>query len=375
MKLAIVHDYLNQYGGAERIIEIFHEMFPDAPIYTSIFDADRLPPVFRTMDIRPSFMQRLPLVKRFLPYYLPFFPLAFEQFDLRSYDVILSSTTAWGKGVITTPDCLHICYCNTPMRFAWRYHDYLQDRDLSPLTRSVLAFLLHPIRLWDVVSSNYVDYFIANSDNVSRRIAKIYRRESHVIPCPVDCSKYQIETTIDDYYLVVSRLRPYKRIDLVIQAFNQLNRPLVIIGDGDDRPRLERLASPQITFLGKVSDETLQSYYRRCRALIFPGEEDFGLTPLEAQASGRPVIAYARGGALETVVDGVTGRLFYPQTPEALADAVRAFDVTAIDSTVLRAQAMRFDVTHFKQKIRSFLDQCLSERHPCSASASASSAG
>lgn len=375
MKLAIVHDYLNQYGGAERIIEIFHEMFPDAPIYTSIFDADRLPPVFQTMDIRPSFMQRLPLVKRFLPYYLPFFPVAFERFDLRGYDVILSSTTAWAKGIITAPDCLHICYCNTPMRFAWRYHDYLQDRDLAPLTRSVLAFVLHPIRLWDTISANYVDYFIANSYNISRRIAKFYRRESYVIPCPVDCSKYQSGTTIDDYYLVVSRLRPYKRIDLVIQAFNQLNRPLVIIGDGDDRHRLEQMASGKITFLGKVSDETLQTYYRQCRALIFPGEEDFGLTPIEAQASGRPVIAYAKGGALETVIDGVTGRLFYPQTPEALADAVRSFDVTTIDPEVLRAQAMRFDVTHFKRAILSFLDQCLSERRACSASASVSSAG
>lgn len=375
MKLAIVHDYLNQYGGAERIIEIFHEMFPEAPIYTSIFDPDRLPPVFGKMDIRTSFMQRLPLVKRFLPYYLPLFPMAFEQLDLRAYDVILSSTTAWGKGIITAPDCVHVCYCNTPMRFAWRYHDYIQDRKFAPLTRQALALILHPIRLWDVVSANYVDYFIANSYNISRRIAKFYRRASHIIPCPVDCSRYRISEGIDDYYLIVSRLREYKRIDLAIRAFNTLERPLVIIGEGNDRPRLERLASRHIRFLGKVSEETLQSTYSRCRALIFPGEEDFGLTPIEAQASGRPVIAYARGGALETVIDGKTGRLFYPQTPEALAEAVRAFDVTGVDPASLRAHAMQFDVSHFKRKIRAYLDECIAGRLSCSVNASVSFAG
>jgi glycosyltransferase involved in cell wall biosynthesis len=361
MKLAIVHDYLNQYGGAERIIEIFHEMFPDAPVYTSVFDPDRLPPVFRSMDIRPSFMQRLPLVRRALPYYLPFFPVAFEQFNLRGYDLVLSSTTSWGKGVITAPDCVHVSYCNTPMRFAWRYHDYMQDRSIHPWLRKALTLTLHPIRLWDAVSANYVDYFIANSYNIARRIAKFYRRDSHVIHCPVDCSRYRIEQgETQDYYLIVSRLREYKRIDLAIQAFNSLNRPLVIIGEGSDRARLQRLASKHITFLGRVSDDVLQQYYSRCRALIFPGEEDFGLTPIEAQASGRPVVAYGRGGALETILDGVTGRLFYPQTPDALSAAVLALDKTPVDSDIIRHHALRFDVSRFKEKLRSHLSLCMS---------------
>ncbi len=366
MKIAIVHDYLNQYGGAERIIEIFHEMFPEAPIYTSIYDPAALPPIFQTMDIRSSFMQRLPFVKRILPYYLPFFPMAFEQFDLREYEVVLSSTTAWGKGVITSPNCVHLCYCNTPMRFAWRYHDYMQDREIGSFTGKILALTLHPLRLWDAVSANYVDYFIANSYNIARRIAKFYRRESHVIHCPVDCSNYRISDDVDEYYLIVSRLREYKRIDLAVQAFNQLKRPLVIIGEGSDRERLESMASEHITFLGRVSDEILQDYYARCRALIFPGEEDFGLTPVEVQASGRPVIAYARGGVLETVQEGVTGRLFYPQTPDALADAVRTFDITSVDPQAIRLHALQFDVSHFKEKIQAYLEECLSRNRVCS---------
>ena len=372
MKLAIVHDYLNQYGGAERIIEIFHEMFPEAPIYTSVYDPSKLPPVFQQMDIRPSFLQRLPFVSRSLQYYLPFIPVAFEHFDLRDYEVVLSSTTSFAKGVITSPDSVHVCYCNTPMRFAWRYHDYMRDRDVGPIRRKILALMLHPIRLWDAVSANYVDYFIANSYNIARRIAKFYRRESYVIHCPVDCSRYAISQEIGDYYLIVSRLREYKRIDLAIQAFNDLDLPLVIIGEGHDRNRLERMATGRITFLGKVDDRTLQDYYAGCRALIFPGEEDFGLTPLEAQASGRPVIAYARGGALETVTDSITGRLFSPQTPEALAEAVRTFDVHGVDPETIRAHALQFDVSHFKEKIQKYLHQCVKGKLPCSENVSTS---
>ncbi|MBI4552180.1 MAG: glycosyltransferase [Candidatus Latescibacteria bacterium] len=364
MNLAIVHDYLNQYGGAERIIEIFHEMYPDAPIYTSVYDPDRLPPVFRRMDIRPSFMQRLPVVTRWLQYYLPFFPTAFEQFDLRGYDVVLSSTTSWAKGVITGPECVHVCYCNTPMRFAWRYHDYMRERDVGPLIRRALGLTLHPIRLWDAVNASGVDYFIANSYNIASRITKFYRRESTVIHCPVDCAQYAISPEVGDSYLIVSRLREYKRIDLAIQAFNRLGLPLTIIGEGTDRGRLERLATGRIEFLGRVSDEQLRQHYARCRALIVPGEEDFGLTPLEAQASGRPVIAYAGGGALETIVDQATGRLFFPHTPEALAEAVRTFDADAFDPQTIRAHALQFDVTVFKRKIAEFLDHCVVQQGP-----------
>ncbi|MBT5872581.1 MAG: glycosyltransferase [Candidatus Latescibacteria bacterium] len=369
MKLAIVHDYLNQYGGAERIIEIFHEMFPDAPVYTSVFDPSKLPPVFKEMDVRPSFLQKIPFISRTLPYYISLLPMAFEQFDLQEYDVVLSSTTSFAKGVITPPDCVHICYCNTPMRFAWRYHDYTRERSMGALQRMLLPVLLHPIRTWDAVSANYVDYFIANSYNIGRRIAKFYRRDSYVIHCPVDCSRYHIASEVDDYYLIVSRLREYKRIDRAIEAFNALGRPLLIIGEGSDRARLQKLAGKNITFLGKVDEETLQNHYARCRALIFPGEEDFGLTPVEAMASGRPVIAFGRGGALETVADGVTGCFFNDPTSESLADAVMSFDASAMDAQTIRNHALQFDVTHFKQKIEDHIKMCIEGNAPCSVNA------
>ncbi|MEE2710536.1 MAG: glycosyltransferase [Gemmatimonadota bacterium] len=372
MKLAIVHDYLNQYGGAERIIEIFHEMYPDAPIYTSVYDPSKLPPVFQDMDIRPSFLQRIPFISRTLPYYISLMPLAFEQFDLQEYDVVLSSTTSFAKGVITSPNCMHVCYCNTPMRFAWRYHDYMRERNVGTLRRMMLALVLHPIRSWDAVSANYVDYFIANSYNIARRISKFYRRDSYVIHCPVDCSRYSISPEVDDNYLIVSRLREYKRIDRAIKAFNELKLPLVIIGEGSDRDRLEQMAGENITFLGRVDEDTLQKYYAHCRALIFPGEEDFGLTPVEAMASGRPVIAFGSGGALETVKDNVTGCFFYDPTPSSLAAAVRSFDTEQVDPDTIRAHSLQFDVTNFRQKIEDYIQLCLKGNPPCSVSASSS---
>ena len=369
MKLAIVHDYLNQYGGAERIIEIFHEMYPDAPIYTSVYDPSMLPPVFQEMDIRPSFLQRIPFISRTLPYYISLMPLAFEQFDLQEYDVVLSSTTSFAKGVITSPNCVHICYCNTPMRFAWRYHDYMRERNVGTLRRMMLALMLHPIRSWDAVSANYVDYFIANSYNIARRISKFYRRDSYVIYCPVDCSRYSIRPEVGDYYLIVSRLREYKRIDRAIEAFNELKLPLVIIGEGSDRNRLEQMAGENTTFLGRVDEEALQKYYAHCRALIFPGEEDFGLTPVEAMASGRPVIAFGGGGALETVKENVTGCFFSDPTPASLAAAVRSFDTGQVDPETIRAHALQFDVKNFKQKIEDYIQSCVKGNPPCSVNA------
>ncbi len=325
MKVALVHDYLNQMGGAERVVIAFHQMFPDAPIYTSIYDPQRVDPVFQEMDIRTSFMQKFPLVTRHHQPYLPFYPFAMESLDLRDYDLVLSSSSAFGKGVITRPETMHICYCHTPMRWCWNYREYVEREQLGGMARRVLPFLITGLRTWDQVSAMRVDHFIANSPVVAARIQKYYRRDAVVIPPPVEVSRFSFDPAIqgEDYFLIISRLIPYKRIDLAIEACNRLHLPLVIIGAGRDMERLKRMAGPTIRFLGRLSDEEVVHYYARCRAFLFPGEEDFGLTPLEAQACGRPVIAYGSGGSLASVVEGITGEFFYEQTYDERSEIYR----------------------------------------------------
>ncbi len=357
MKLAIIHDYLNQYGGAERVLEKLHELFPEAPIYTSIYDPPTMPADYRRWDIRTSFMQRLPGVMRHHQAFLPFYPLAFEGFDLSEYDVVLSNSSAWCKGVHTPPTTLHLCYCLTPMRWVWNYREYVQRERFGRPIRMALPLMMNWLRLWDRVTADSVDQFATISRTVAARVGKYYRRDSTVIYPPVDTASFQGSDAHDDYFLVVSRLIPYKRIDLAVEAFNRLGLPLVIVGDGRDRAALQAKAKPNIRFLGKVSDAEARRHYSRCRAFIFPGEEDFGITPVEAQASGRPVIAYAGGGALDTVVDGVTGKLFYPQTAEALADAVASFDDAGYDTAAIRRNAERFDSSCFKRELLQWVDR------------------
>lgn len=357
MKLAIIHDYLNQYGGAERVLEKLHQLYPDAPIYTSIYDAETLPASYRTWDIRTSFMQRLPGVMRHHQSYLPFYPMAFEGFDLREYDVVLSNSSAWCKGVITPPTTLHLCYCLTPMRWVWNYQEYVQRERFGRPIRMVLPAMMNWLRLWDRVTADGVDEFATISRAVAARVAKYYRRDSAVIYPPVNTLAYQPADSHDDYFLVVSRLIPYKRIDVVVEAFNKLGFPLVIIGDGRDRRALAAKAGPNIRFLGMIPDAEVKRYYARCKAFLFPGEEDFGITPVEAQASGRPVIAYAGGGALDTVIDGVTGKLFRPQTPEGLVEAVGSFDENAYDPTVIRQNAERFSMENFNRMLVQFVQR------------------
>ncbi len=357
MRLAIVHDYLNQYGGAERVLERLHGLFPDAPIYTSIYDPPTMPADYREWDIRTSFMQRLPGVMRHHQVYLPFYPLAFEQFDLGDYDVVLSNSSAWSKGVITPPSTLHLCYCLTPMRWVWNYREYIQRERFGRHIRLMLPAVMNWLRMWDRVAADGVDHFATISRAVAARVAKYYRRKSVVIYPPVDTDSFQPSDSSDDYYLVVSRLIPYKRIDIAVEAFNRLGLPLVVIGDGRDRKALQAGAMPNIRFLGKIPDAEVKRYFSRCRAFIFPGEEDFGITPVEAQAAGRPVIAFAGGGALDTVIDGVTGRLFRPQTAEALAEAVASFDASAYDPAVIRRNAERFSTSNFEQMLRQFVER------------------
>lgn len=363
MRVALVHDYLNQMGGAERVLLTLHDMFPQAPIFTSIYHPPSVDPRFRSMDIRTSFMQKLPFIKRNHQPFLPFYPFAFEGLDLREFDLVISDSSAFAKGVITRPDALHICYCHTPMRWAWNYEDYVEREQLSGFARRVLPPLVTWLRGWDFRTASRVDYFVANSPNVAARIAKYYRRESKVIPPPVDTSRFYVSPQHEEYFLIVSRLIPYKRIDLAVKAFSMIGLPLRIIGTGRDLGPLKRKAARNIQFLGRLSDDEVRAQMSRCRALIFPGEEDFGLTPVEAQASGRPVIAYGAGGALASVVEGSTGIFFYQQTPEALAEAVTSFRDEYFDPMAIRKHAEEFDTQRFMRRFTQFIETRLAA-HP-----------
>ena len=366
MKVALVHDYLNQMGGAERVVLALHELFPDAPLYTSIYDPNRVDQAFHNIDIRTSFMQKLPLVKKHHQPFLPLYPFAMERLDLRGYDLVLSSSSAFGKGIITGPETMHICYCHTPMRWCWNYNEYVERERLGKLSRAVLPFLITGLRVWDQTTAMRVDHFIANSPVVAERIAKYYRRESAVIPPPVEASRFLFDPASEpeDYFLIVSRFMPYKRIDLAISACNRLQLPLVIIGSGRDEERLRKMAGPTIRFLGRLSDSEVLRYYAHCRALILPGEEDFGITPLEAQASGRPVIAYGAGGALASVVDGITGRFFTEQTVDSLADVLATFDERAFDTNTIRNHALEFDKPRFNRRMLQFIEARMSAGKP-----------
>ncbi len=358
MRVAIIHDYLNQYGGAERVLEALHELFPTAPVYTSIFDPAAMPAAYRAWDIRTSFMQRLPAWQSQFRRYVALYPTAFEQFDLSGYDLILSSSSAFAKGVIPRPGALHICYCHTPMRFAWRTGDYIAREQINGFQAKMLPFLLNYLRLWDTASANRVDLFVANSREVAGRIGRYYRRPAIVIPPPVDLPPYQPRPA-EEFYLAGGRLIPYKRLELAIAAFNRLRLPLKIFGDGRDRARLERMAGPNIEFLGWVDEAARLDLFARCRAFIFPGEEDFGITPLEVLAVGRPVIAYAAGGALETLIEGVTGRFFYQPTAAALAAAVALSRTDPVDPLSLRRHAEQFSRTRFLSAMRAFINEAL----------------
>ena len=363
MKVALVHDYLNQMGGAERVVLALHEIFPEAPLYTSIYDPRRVDTAFQSMDIRTSFMQKLPLVKKHHQPFLPFYPFAMERLDLRGYDLILSSSSAFGKGVVTRPETMHICYCHTPMRWCWNYDEYVQRERLGRIARNILPFFITGLRVWDQTSSMRVDHFIANSPVVADRIRKYYRRDAVVIPPPVEASRFTFDATTqaEAYFLIVSRLMPYKRIELAIEACNRLQLPLVIIGGGRDENRLKSIAGPTIRFMGRLSDEEILHYYAHCRAFILPGEEDFGITPLEAQASGRPVIAYAAGGALASVIDSVTGTFFQKQNVESLVEVLESFDERRYDPQTIRNHALEFDKPRFHRRILQFIEAKMSE--------------
>lgn len=354
-KIALVHDYFVQMGGAERVAAAMHDSFPSAPIYTTVALKHRLPPELRTADIRTSVLQRLPAMERRFRQYFMLYPIAVEQFDLSAYDLILSSSSGYAKGVRRRPDAVHVCYCHTPMRWVWRYQDYVQRESFGQAARSVLPLALWGLRKWDLRAAQQPDYYIANSQLVAERIKQFYRRDAVVIPPPIDVDRFHPTSDTDDYYLVLSRLVPYKRIDLAIEACKRLNRRLVIIGDGPDRARLEEMAGPRTEFLGRQPDSQVSLYASRCRALLFPGEEDFGMVPLEINAAGRPVIAYRGGGAVETVVENVTGVFFDRPEGASLEAAIENFESRLWNPRLLRLHAEKFDRKVFAYRVLEFL--------------------
>jgi glycosyltransferase involved in cell wall biosynthesis len=361
--LAIVHDWLNQIGGAEDVLQTLVEMFPQAPVYTSMYWPDSMPTAYRSWDIRTTWLDRVPGIHRHHQPYLPLYPLAFGQLDLSGFDVVLSNKSGFCHGV-RTGKAVHVCYCLTPTRYVWNFDDYAAQETFPKALKAGLRPLIAALGRWDFRAAQRVTHFAAISNEVQRRIRRYYRRGSTVIHPPVDTSAVNLPTgssrratsSGDGFYLIVSRLIPYRRIDLAVHAFNQVGLPLVIAGDGRDRPRLEAMTRPNVTFLGRVPNADLQGLFAGCRAYVVPGREDFGIAPVQAQAAGRPVIAYGAGGALDTVIEGKTGVFFHEPTPEALAAAVLAFDPDAIDPSACRANAQRFSVGAFKDKLNRFIE-------------------
>ena len=342
-------------GGAERVAAAMHDSFPSAPIYTTVALPHRLPKELRGADIRTSPMQRLPAMERRFRQYFMLYPLAVEHFDLSEYDLIFSSSSGYAKGVRRRSNAIHVCYCHTPMRWVWRYQDYAARENFGRVTQSLLPLSLWGLKKWDLRAAQQPDYYIANSRLVADRIKHVYGRDAFVIPPPIDVDRFQMSAHIDDYYLILSRLVSYKRIDLAIEACNRLDRRLVIIGDGPDRQRLEKLAGPKTEFLGRQPDSQVNHYASRCRALLFPGEEDFGMVPLEVNAAGRPVIAFRGGGAIETVVEGVTGVFFNKPTSSSLVEAIEDFEGRSWNQQMLRSHAERFDRSVFTFRVLQFL--------------------
>jgi len=364
MKVALVHDFLNQVGGAEKVLQVFHELFPKAPVFTVVYDPEETKGEFDDLDIRTTFIQGIPFgVKRY-KWFLSWMPAAIERFDFSKYDLVLSDSTAFAKGIITRPETLHISYCHTPTRYLWSdTYSYTAELKQPKIIKSFLPFVLNRIRQWDRLAADRVDKFIANSHFVRGRIKKYYGRESTVIYPPVEARKIPFSNPqkVENYYLIVSRLRPYKRVDLAIDAFNALGIPLKVVGIGEEYLKLKNIAKKNIEFLGSVSDKERNKLLSLCIAFIHPQEEDFGISAVEAMAAGRPVIAYKSGGALETVKKGETGEFFEDQTPWCLVDAVREFMPEKYDPKVIRKQALQFDTSIFKREIKDFIEKAYKE--------------
>ena len=358
MKIAVVHDYFTQLGGAEKVAqELYCAMPSNASLFATVAFPDCLPAGLKHVNVRTSWMQNLPCIDKYYRSYFLLYPFGVSSLDLTDYDLVLSSSSSYAKGVKTSRDALHVCYCHTPMRWVWNYDDYSRRDSFGWPQRAVLKALVRGLRYWDEVASRQPDHFVANSKLVAERIKRTYGRCSEVIHPPIDTARFVPVNSCEDYYIVLSRLVSYKQIDLAVQACTMLGRRLLVIGTGPDRERLQALAGPTIVFTGRLSDREVEYLVPRCRALIFPGEEDFGMAPLEVAAAGRPTIAYRAGGALETIVENVTGCFFDQQTPAHLAEAIERFEQQEWSPEVTRCHSENFSVTVFQQRLRSFLER------------------
>ncbi|MCK4540422.1 glycosyltransferase [Candidatus Parcubacteria bacterium] len=365
MRVALIHDHLAQMGGAEKVLQVLIEMFPDAPVYTLLYRQKNIEKNFPNTHIESSIIQKLPGSAKYYKWYMPFMPMAVEFFDLTDYDLVISSTSSFAKGVITTPECLHICYCHTPTRYLWSdTHQYINELKYNKYFKKIISLILNYVRIWDKIAADRVDFYIANSKTVQKRIKKYYKHSSTIIYPSVEEDQFYISKKQGDYFLTGCRLVPYKRNDIVIKAFKRLNQEfekkykLKIFGDGIDMERLKKLAGDDknIEFLGRVTDKERNKLFSECQAFINPQREDFGITIVEAMASGRPVIALNRGGAKETVLEGETGMFFHDESPEAIALAVKNFS-KAWDSYKIREHALKFSKSRFKREIKDFINE------------------
>ena len=359
MKIALVHDYLVQHGGAERVLECFCELFPDASIYTLIYDKKVMGDTFANCNIYTSSLQKIPFARTKHRIFPLLMPMAIEEFDFSQFDIVLSDSSSFAKGIITRPETLHISYVHTPMRYAWDdCQKYTRDFGLPKLIEKLVPFMMNSIRIWDSVSSDRVDKYVANSNFVARRIKKYYNKDATIINPPVSTDNFYVDTkNVGNYYLMVGRLIAYKRHDIAVEAFNRLKLPLKIIGRGPELKSLKKIAGDNIEFLERVDDAELAGYYAHAKAFIFPQEEDFGIVAIEAMASGRPIIAYRGGDIIEHVEDKKTGIFFDEQTPETLSQAVLEFNKYKFDSYYIRKQSEKFDREIFKRKIKDYIEK------------------
>lgn len=355
-KIALIHDHLAQNGGAERTLEVFMDMYKDAPVFTTVWNKDRSSQHFLDKDIRTSFIQRMPMGLKHYQWFLPLMPIAFEQMDLDPYDLVISSCSALSKGVIVPPQAKHVCYCYTPTRYLWSdRNSYVNNLHIPRWMKGMLSLYLHFLRTWDFTAASRVDFFIAISREVQDRIKRFYGRESEIIYPPVDVKPFEVGNGSGGYYVTGGRLTYYKRFDITVEAFSKLNIPLMVFGDGPEKEKLQKIAKPNITFLGRISERQLRTLLSNAIAFINPQVEDFGMTVVESMASGRPVIAFNQGGALEIIEDKVSGTFFDEQSWEALADTIIRFDHTQYDPRAVRKQAEKFSVENFQKQFTSFL--------------------
>ncbi len=356
MKIALVHDMLVQYGGAEKVLKTLSEIYSNAPIYTLLYDENKMGNIFPKEKIRTSFLQKLPFAKKKYQWYLPLMPQAVESYDLKNFDIVISLSSAFAKGVITAPNTKHLCYCHTPTRYLWiNPHDYVKNLPYNNFTKKIIKFYLSKLRIWDQLANNRVDKIIVNSKHTQKRVKKYYRKESEVIYPPVETNNFYISKK-KDYFLTGGRLVSYKKFDLIVKAFNRTKKPLKIFGTGPEYKKIKKMAGKNIKFLGFVNDNDLKKLYSEAKAFIHAQEEDFGIILVEAMASGTPIIAYKKGGACETLTEGISGEFFSEQSVEVLANKIQNFNPQKYKPESIKKESEKFDSEIFKNKIKKIIE-------------------